>query len=65
MHEYRIRFSYMDGDERTYEYDYFVCTTLRELSEFFADDYDGLPGLRIERIWIDRNNSWEVIEWDD
>lgn len=65
MHEYKIRFSYMQDGERKYEYEYFVCTTVQEAAECLGDEYDDLPGLRIEQIWIDRNNRWEIIEWED
>ena len=66
MHEYKIRFSYLLNGERKYEYDeYFVCTTVQEAVECLYDEYDDLSDLRIEQIWIDRNNCWEIIEWEE
>ena len=65
MHEYKIRFSYLLNGKRVYEYEYFVFTMAQEAAECLHDEYDDLPGLRIEQIWIDRNNRWESIELED
>lgn len=65
MREYKIRFSYLLNGERVYEYEYFVFTMVQEAVECLYDEYDDLSGLRIEQIWIDRNNRWESIEWEE
>lgn len=66
MHEYKIKFSYRqeESGKRIYEYEYAICTTAREAVESVLDAYCDLSRLRIEQIWIDRNNRWEIIEWE-
>ena len=67
MHEYKIRFSYFleQSGKQIYEYEYATCTTVREAVESMKDAYSDLSRLKIEQIWIDRNNRWEIIEWED
>lgn len=64
MNEYRVEFSYIRNGERVSEYDTGHESTAYFAAEAVREAYADLPGLRIEQVWIDRDNRWESVEWD-
>jgi len=65
MNEYRIEFSYLSHGDRRYETDTQHASTAQEAVGKLREWYDDLPALRIEQVWIDRNNRWETTgAWD-
>ena len=63
MNEYKVMFSYIDTDgRRRTEEDTALAFTSYEAGEIVEREYSDLEDLRIEEIWIDRNNRWELVE---
>lgn len=66
MNEYKVEFSYNGAKgKRIHEEDTSLAFTADEAVENVRNFYRDLPGLRIERVFVDRNNRWEVTTaWD-
>lgn len=64
--EYKVEYSYMTtGNRRIIEEDTSVADSAQEAVDSVKNWYDGLPGLRIERVYRANWNCWEVCEWWD
>lgn len=64
MNEYRVEYSYIRNGKRVSEYDTGFESTAYFAAEAVRDANADLPGIRIEEVWIDRNNRWESVGWD-
>lgn len=66
MNEYKVEFSYKRAiGGRITEQDTTVQSTAQEAVDKVREWYGDLVGLRIDRVWIDRGNRWEVTEaWE-
>lgn len=66
MNEYRVEFSYRlaTGEYRT-EVDTLMASTSSEAVEKVSEWYSDLVAFRVERVWVDRNNRWEDIHYDN
>ena len=64
MNEYKVKYSYIRNGERITECDTGFESTAYFAAEAVRDANADLPGLRIEQVWIDRNNRWESVDWD-
>lgn len=64
MNEYRVEYSYIRNGKRVHEYDTGIDSTAYLAAEAVLDANADLPGVRIERVWVDVNNRWEEREWD-
>lgn len=63
MNQYRIEYSYTNSaGQRKYETDTSTAWTAQEAVEDVRRWYGDLDDLRIEDVWIDRNNRWEITE---
>lgn len=66
MNEYKVEFSYKlaTGRWKTEE-DTSMAWTAQEAVDQVREWYGDLVGFRVEQVWIDRNNRYEVTEaWD-
>lgn len=66
MNEYKVEFSYKraTGGQIT-EQDTTVQSTAQDAVDKVREWYGDLVGFRIDRVWIDRGNRWEVTEaWE-
>ena len=66
MNTYKVEFSYIGKDgNRVHETD--ICTAwhswdaARDIYEYYCDY---CPELRIEHVWIETNNAWELREFE-
>lgn len=66
MNEYRVEFSYkLANGKRTTERDESVAFTAQEAVDHVRVWYGDLVDFRVERVWVDRNNRWEITEaWE-
>lgn len=64
MNEYRIELSYMVCGERVHEIVYTTNSRAADAADDIRREYVDLDGLRIEQVWIDTGNAWEVREFD-
>lgn len=66
FNEYKIEYSYMTtGNRRIIEEDTTIADNAQEAVDNVRSWYNGLPGLRIERVYKANGNRWEVCEcWD-
>ena len=66
MNEYRVEFSYkLANGRRITEHDENTSSTAQEAVDKVREWYGDLVGIRVERVWIDRDNRWEVVEsWE-
>ena len=66
MNEYKVEFSYkLATGGRTTEHDETVSYTAQEAVDKVRDWYGDLVNFRVDRVWISRNNRWEVVEaWE-
>lgn len=65
MNEYKIEYSYILNDKRVYEVDVSVDWTAQSAVDAVRAYYSDLDNLRIERVYIDVRNRWEVREnWE-
>ena len=66
MNEYKVEFSYKRATGgRFTEQDTTVQSTAQDAVDKVREWYGDLVGLRIDRVWIDRGNRWEVTEaWE-
>lgn len=66
MNEYKVEFSYKRAiGGRITEQDTTVQSTAQDAVDKVREWYGDLVGVRIERVWVDRNNRWEVVEaWE-
>ena len=66
MNEYKVEFSYKRATGgRITEHDENTSSTAQEAVDKVREWYGDLVGLRIDRVWIDRGNRWEVTEaWE-
>lgn len=66
MNQYKIAYSYITSTgQRKHEEDISTAWTAQEAVEDVRRWYGDLNDLRIEDVWIDRNNRWEITEaWD-
>lgn len=66
MNEYQVAYSYKpDIGLRLTEVDVTAASTAQEAVDRVRDWYSDLDGLRVERVWIDRDNRWEITErWE-
>lgn len=61
MNEYRIEYSYIASDgQRKYETDTSTDWTAQDAVDNVRRWYGDLDDLRIEDVWIDRQNRWEI-----
>lgn len=64
MKEFKIEYSYMTTrNRRITEEDTSIAENAQEAVNSVRNWYNGLPGLRIERVYKDSINHWEVCEW--
>ena len=63
---YKVEFSYTSAKgKRIHEKDTSFAFTANEAVENVLNFYRDLPGLRVEQVWADRDNRWEVTTaWD-
>lgn len=66
MNEYKVEFSYKRAaGGRITEQDTTVASTAQDAVDKVREWCGDLVGLRIDRVWIDRGNRWEVTEaWE-
>nr|DAH16976.1 MAG TPA: hypothetical protein [Caudoviricetes sp.] len=66
MNEYKVEFSYLTiGNRRITEIDVGCAWRLNDRVEDLRAWYAGLPGWRVERVYIDNNGEWEVCKnWE-
>lgn len=67
MNEYKVAYSYYSNDrcKRIYEEDTTTAFTAREAVEDIERWYSDLTELRIEDVWVDRDNRWYLTDaWD-
>ena len=66
MNEYKVEFSYQRATGgRITEQDTTTQSTAQDAVDKVREWYGDLVGLRIDRVWIDRGNRWEVTEaWE-
>lgn len=66
MNEYRVEFSYkLANGKRTTEGDESVASTAQEAVNQVREWYGDLVDFRVEQVWVDRNNRWEITEaWE-
>ena len=66
MNEYRIKYSYVSiSGQRKYEVDTSTAWTAQEAVDDIRGWYDDLEDLRIEYVWVDCQNRWEITSaWD-
>ncbi len=66
MNEYKVEFSYkLASGRRKTEEDTSCACTAQEAVDKIREWYGDLVALRVERVWIDRNNRWEITEaWE-
>ena len=68
MNQYKVEFSYMltpDTTRRVTEEDTSTACTTQDAVDQVRAWYGDLAGFRVEQVWIDRNNRWEVTEaWE-
>ena len=66
MNEYKVEFGYKRATGgRITEQDTTVQSTAQDAVDKVREWYGDLVGLRIDRVWIDRGNRWEVTEaWE-
>lgn len=63
MNEYRVEFSYkLASGKRTTEDDTSTACTAQEAVDKVREWYGDLVDLRVEQVWICRNNRWEITE---
>ena len=64
--EYKIEYSYMTtGNRRITGEDTSIAGNVQEAVGEVRNWYNGLPGLRIERVYRANRNRWEVCDcWD-
>lgn len=64
--EYKIEYSYMTTrNRRIIEEDTSVSDNAQAAVDSVRNWYNGLPGLRIERVYRANGNRWEVCDcWD-
>lgn len=65
--DYKIEYSYMAaGNRRVTGEDTSIADSVQEAIDEVWNWYNGLPGLRIEKVLYRANrNRWEVCEWWD
>lgn len=64
--EYKIEYSYMTTkNRRIIEEDTSISDNAQAAVDSVRNWYNGLPGLRIERVYRANGNRWEVCEWWD
>lgn len=64
MNEYKIEISYMVGRKRVHEIVYTINSRAADAAYEIRREYFDFDGLRIERVWINTGNAWEVREFD-
>ena len=65
MNEYKIEYSYTQNGKRIHEIDVSVNWTTQEAVDAVREYYSDLDDMRIERVYIDVGNRWEVREnWE-
>lgn len=63
MNQYRIEYSYTTSDgQRENETDTSTAWTAQEAVDDVRRWYGDLDDLRIEYVWVDRDNRWEITE---
>lgn len=63
MNEYKIEFSYKsDNGNRASEEDTLMASTTQEAVDRVREWYADLVDFRVEQVWVDRNNRWEITE---
>ena len=60
MNEYKIEYSYISDGKRVYEIDVSVNWTAQSAVDAVREYYSDLTDLKIERVYIDVRNRWEV-----
>lgn len=62
---YKVEYSHIRNGRRVTEYDTTFQLTTQDAADKIREWYGDLDGFRIERIYKDAGNCWEISEaWD-